>query len=285
MPERKHVSLKEVLASFDKALTKTAEEGIVADPAAVCPDCGQPSDQCVCEEGAHAEDLAAAAQALEEASANAAVANEEVVEAKDALKSVADEFINEHTAALKKEAQVFGELFAASVLEQMNKTAALEDHAAQSYGFVMNAMQKQASIYEEAYKNTLAKLAGFEDAEDMEAAAGQQLSPEEMLALMQANQEEEPAEVPEGVADQEVSDEELAQLAAVLAANEDAEDAPAPEEIAEAAAEDGASPEAVAQAANLLAEAREAEGDEKVAAEIVSNAYEQVMAALGKQQG
>lgn len=342
MAERNKISVKSVLDMFREAQTKTAQDmggmppdTMPMDPAAMqgvaqqaqpaqpegpCPQCGSPDGVCVCggeAGGVAGEDIAAAAQALEAAGANADAAGDaagqaqqEVVEAGEALKQVADEFINEHTAALKKEAQVFGELFAASCLEQMNKTAALQDATQNAYVAAAEAlggdmarganqlqkcaeeayamtMQKLAGqgvteddLYTESYRTTMAKLAGFDDPEDMEEAVGQELSPEEMAAIVAAQQED--AEEPEAVEDEAVEDDEADPL-----------DGMSEEEIQELAeqlaAEDGdeagdsePSPEEIAAAAELLAAEHSDDEEEKTAAlrDVMGEAYNNVTAAL-----
>lgn len=323
MAERKNPSLTEVLARFREAQTKTANDESGGEPA-VCPRCGNPSEQCVCvpaegapaPEGAAApgvEELAAAAQALENAgvSAEAAeaaadAAKDEVCDAKETLKAVADEFINEHTAALRKEAQLFGSLFAASCLEEMNKTAALQDAEQNAFLLARQVLSggqlrkcaedayahtqavlagaslpltKTAAVYEEAYRVVMAKFAGFDDPEAMEAAAGHELTPEEMAEMVAAQQAGEAGEAP---AEEDpldgLSDEELAALAAQLAEEEGAQEGEAPDDPGEV------TPETVAQAANMLAAAREA-GDEKTASvlmpKLANDTYAAVRAALG----
>ena len=320
MAVRKNPSLSDVLAAFRNAQVKTAEEELPAEAAApeaaaveaapeACPECGSPDGVCVCEQHTEVGELAAAAEALDAASHNAdeaeqvaEEAKEEVAEAKDALKAVADDFINEHTASLKKEAQVFGQLFAASCLEEMNKTAALQDAQENAYSAAAEAlnanslqkcaeeaymkvqdalndvpMVKQAAMYEEAYRMVMAKLAGFDDPEAMEAAAGQELTPEDMAAIVAAQQEEESEPEPESESESEaepeateggeapedplagLSEEEIAAIAAQLAEENGEEKA---EGEASEEEPDGTSPEAVAEAANLLAAAREAENAE-----------------------
>jgi len=363
MPLKKNPSLNEILAMFKNTLEKDASEGVVPEgvvpegaapegvvPAQACPNCGDPACDGSCqvapadpnaevqEAGVSAEDLAAAAEAVDAAQAHAEEAKEEALDAKETLKEVADEFINEHTAALTKEAQVFGQLFAASCIEEMNKQAALEDASTGAYHATQEALQqnvlqkcaaeayqltldtlggdagealplvKQAALYEAAYKETFAKLAGYEDAEAMEEDAGRELTPEEVAAIYQAAQGEAgegealPEEAAEAVADEaaepaenpleDLSDEELADLAeqissevearneADVAASEAAEaDAAAPEAEPEGGP---VSPEAVAQAANLLAAAREGEdgGEEKMASLVSRQAYEAALKAL-----
>lgn len=123
----------------------------------------------------------AAAEQTREAENQAGDAAGQVVDAKESLKAVTDEFVNEHTAALKKEAQIFGELFAASCMEQMNKVAALQKVEQNAYATTVDAlsavneaelMNKTAAIYDEAYFTTLAKFAGLESPEELQSILG-----------------------------------------------------------------------------------------------------------------
>lgn len=139
MPERTNPSLSDILNNFraarEKPLNKTANDGEIdpgmpgsgtMDPTLTPQEAPLPEG---CESGACAEgetgvgDLAAAAQQLDEAGEVANEAQEQVVDAAEALKAVADEFIEERAGTIAKEAQLFGQLFAASCMEQMNKTA------------------------------------------------------------------------------------------------------------------------------------------------------------------
>jgi hypothetical protein len=374
MAIRKNPSISEILSKFNSAMQKTAEdmepapEGAAvcpvcgdpacdgscaaaagAAPAEACPACGDPACDGSCAhdaEGVHSDDVAEAAHALEDATANAEAAQAEVAEAKEVLQDLADEFINEHTASLKKEAQVFGQLFAASCLEEMNKTAALQDAsanaysltsqvcdaqllqktAAEAYDIAMAAvrgvpfedeglsLEKQASLYTEAYRTVMAKMAGFDEPEEMEEAAGQELSPEEMAAIVAAAQDGEdgtepvyeggePAEeadepVPEDSVEgalADLSDEELAELAAQISDEveertgvdaAEAAEAEAAADQAEALSADEPvdSPESIAAAANMLADSRD-EDEEKLASDlstIADSAYKFAMQAMGR---
>lgn len=281
MPERENPSLSDILNTFRKSMSKTAGEEGMADPAAVDPSQTAPAAQntgvqhpegCECPEcvpAAEVDDLAQAAQNLDDARAQADMAEEQVVDAAGALKAIADDFIEERTETISKEAQLFGQLFAASCMEQMNKTAQLQEREARAYELASNAiaengMNKVAAeqlngVYDEAWRVSMAKLAGFDSSEEMEELAGRELSPEEILAIVEAVQNEaqdaENAEASElasliaeeqEAGDEDLTDEEVQALAAQLAEDEENEEA---------------DPEAVAAAANLLAEAREGELD------------------------
>lgn len=217
MAVRKNPGLSEILEAFKNAREKTA-----MDEAEECPECPP-------EEQDGMDNLVEAATMLEESSEQAeqlkgAVpeAEERVVDAAEALKEVADEFIAEHTENLAKEAQLFGQIFAASCIEEMDKTATLRNTEAEAYAVVDDTlkedqMNKIASIYDDAYRITMAKLAGFDDPEEMEEAAGQELDPEEMAAIVQELQDAEDEE-------EELTDEEIAELRDILAEHEDEDD-------------------------------------------------------------
>lgn len=305
MPERKNPSLSDILNTFraarEKPLNKTASNGEI-DPEIVDP-LLEPQEAPLpegCEGGMCVQDetgvgdLAAAAQQLDEAGEAASDAQEQVVDAAEALKAVADEFIEERAGTIAKEAQLFGQLFAASCMEQMNKTAMMQEHEVEAYNLAANALEnnmsltqgnelsleKTAAIYDEAWRTVMAKLAGFDDPDALDEAAGRELSPEEIAAIVAAAQEEEecgcgPDETcpacdqdGNGIKDEEEAD----ALASLIAAEQDAGDGDLTDEEVQALAEQLAEaeeeeeevdPEAVAAAANLLAEAREGEiGDE-----------------------
>lgn len=191
-----------------------------------------------------AGEVAAAAQQVKEASS-------QVVDAKETLKAVTNEFINEHTAALKKEAQVFGELFAASCMEQMNKTAALRQIEQNAYAVTVDAftsgadeadiMQKTAAVYDEAYFTTLAKFAGLDSPEELQAVMAENpkaLPPEVVNAAMSAS-----TDVPEEALEEE----------------DEMEDTPAaPAAVADALAEAASAASTNAEAIKSIAEAADA---------------------------
>ncbi len=300
MATRKNPSLSDILKSFREVQVKTANEEL-ADPAACpscggagCPDCPEAPDT------ATEDALGAAVAVLENAGAEADAANAEadnaeaeLVDAAEALKEVADEFIAEHTDDLAKEAQLFGQLFASSCMEQMGKEASLREVQEQAYAAAASAlnsnllqkcaaetyeiasqslgMDKQAALFGETYRQVMAKLAGFEDAEEMDEAAGHELSPEELAAIVAAQNEQDEDE--DGAAEEalaNMSDEEIAALAAQLEGEEGEEGEAEPD------------PETVAQAAELLSAIRNGEGEEEAPLDDVSGeAYNNTMAALG----
>lgn len=309
MAVRKNPSLSEILDAFKSAQAKTAEEMVPeevcptcggagcpdcmpVDPecdtcgGGGCPDCADPEcDTCGgegcpdCNAPADSEDLLGAAEALAGASEAADVADAEVVDAAETLKDMADEFINEHTASLRKEAQLFGQLFAASAMEEMNKTAALRDTCENAYRYASQVLDNPAAenligenmnltktascdIYTEAYRNVMAKFAGFEDADEAEEAYGQELSPEDLAALADAAEEAPAEDAEEIVEDADYTYDELAELAAQISEDTGAEVAP----------------EDVAEAANILSEAREGEIDEDAIAE---SAYQDALDQMG----
>lgn len=196
MAARNTPKLADLLRKFEEAQQKTAGEPVptsgdavpqaapVTEPASTAPT---------------AEKVAAAENQTKEAENQAGDAAGQVVDAKEALKAVTDEFVNEHTAALKKEAQIFGELFAASCMEQMNKVAALQQVEQNAYATTVDAlsavneaelMNKTAAIYDEAYFTTLAKFAGLESPEELQsilAGSPESLPPEVLNAALAAS--------------------------------------------------------------------------------------------------
>lgn len=241
MAARNTPKLADLLRKFEEARQKTAgeivmapEDALATPQAAVAPTAAVPSAPAVeaVPAASTAEEVAAAAQQVEEASS-------QVVDAKETLKAVTDEFINEHTAALKKEAQIFGELFAASCMEQMNKTAALQQIEQNAYAVTVDAftseaneagiMQKTAAVYDEAYFTTLAKFAGLD-------------SPEELQAALAESPEALPPEV----------------VNAAVAASGDMPDEDLEEDLGEAGGAEGGEPAAPAAVADALAEAANA---------------------------
>lgn len=312
MATRKNPSLSDILNSFREAQAKVASDELAPlEEAQACTTCGgEGCPECVDEDA-----LSSAVAALEDAGAVADMANAEadnaeagLVDAAEALKEVADDFIAEHTDDMAKEAQLFGQLFAASCMEQMNKVASLQQVqeeayalaqsqlmkcAAESYDYASESlgMEKRAALFQETYRQVMAKFAGYEDAEELDEAAGHELSPEELAAIVAERvQADDDAEgdnaLAEALANDDstlanMSDEEIAALAAHLegeAEEGDEADEDAPE----------TDPENVAQAAELLSALREggdedeaAEGDEEGGLDDVSqDAYAQTLAAL-----
>ena len=202
MAARNTPKLADLLRKFEEAQQKTAGEpvptsgdavpqaALVTEPASTAP---------TAEKVAAAEQTREAENQTKEAENQAGDAAGQVVDAKEALKAVTDEFVNEHTAALKKEAQIFGELFAASCMEQMNKVAALRQVEQNAYATTVDAlsavneaelMNKTAAIYDEAYFTTLAKFAGLESPEELQsilAGSPESLPPEVLNAALAAS--------------------------------------------------------------------------------------------------
>lgn len=276
MAEKKSLSLSDILNSFKSTMEKTAEgEMPAADPAAAAAPV----------EAAPAVDSNALAEAAQLLEATDAQATAEVADAAQTLQQVADEFIAQHTDALGKEAALFGQIFAASCMEEMNKTAALNDRRDQAYAFVMDAAspytadgglkkEAQEEVCRNSYFTVMAKIAGYDDPEELEAALGRELTPEdadEIAAMLAAEEEAAPAEgevteedvaaLAQAIEDGELTDEEIDVLAEALAAE------------GEAPAEGGElSPEEMAAVAN----------GEKVASDRAHQTYNKVLAALGK---
>lgn len=195
MAARNTPKLADLLRKFEEAQQKTAGEPVPTSGDAV------PQAAPVTEPASTAPtaEKVAAAEQTKEAENQAGDAAGQVVDAKEALKAVTDEFVNEHTAALKKEAQIFGELFAASCMEQMNKVAALQQVEQNAYATTVDAlsavneaelMNKTAAIYDEAYFTTLAKFAGLESPEELQsilAGSPESLPPEVLNAALAAS--------------------------------------------------------------------------------------------------
>lgn len=195
MAARNTPKLADLLRKFEEAQQKTAGEPVPTSGDAV------PQAAPVTEPASTAPtaEKVAAAEQTREAENQAGDAAGQVVDAEEALKAVTDEFVNEHTAALKKEAQIFGELFAASCMEQMNKVAALRQVEQNAYATTVDAlsavneaelMNKTAAIYDEAYFTTLAKFAGLESPEELQsilAGSPESLPPEVLNAALAAS--------------------------------------------------------------------------------------------------
>lgn len=276
MAVRNTPKLTEILKKFQEAQRKTATElaetpeGIVSQAQAGTDNTVQaPVVPTPAVDGvppvSTASDVAAAAQEVETAS-------EQVVDAKEALKAVTDDFINEHTAALKKEAQVFGELFAASCIDRMNKTAALQQAEQDAYLTTLETfgswhdetelMNKTAAIYDEAYFTTLAKYAGLESVEELQAALAETpeaLPPEVVNAALTASGID-PMAI-QGIADEEPAEDDDEDD------EEDTPHSPVSEALAEAANAASSNAEAIksiAEAADALAAEGQYEDDEDV---------------------
>ena len=269
MAARNTPKLADLLRKFEEAQQKTAGEPVPTSGDAV------PQAAPVTEPASTAPtaEKVAAAEQTKEAETQAGDAAGQVVDAKEALKAVTDEFVNEHNAALKKEAQIFGELFAASCMEQMNKVAALQQAEQNAYATTVDAlsavneaelMNKTAAIYDEAYFTTLAKFAGLESPEELQsilAGSPESLPPEVLNAVMAAS-----GDAPEAGGDV-VTGPEAGNAEAGEALTEDAPDEPeapgqntvvdALTEAASAASTNAKAIKSIAEAADALA----AEGD------------------------
>lgn len=269
MAARNTPKLADLLRKFEEAQQKTAGEPVPTSGDAV------PQAAPVTEPASTAPtaEKVAAAEQTREAETQAGDAAGQVVDAKEALKAVTDEFVNEHNAALKKEAQIFGELFAASCMEQMNKVAALQQVEQNAYATTVDAlsavneaelMNKTAAIYDEAYFTTLAKFAGLESPEELQsilAGSPESLPPEVLNAVMAAS-----GDAPEAGGDV-VTGPEAGNAEAGEALTEDAPDEPeapgqntvvdALTEAASAASTNAKAIKSIAEAADALA----AEGD------------------------
>lgn len=274
MAARNTPKLADLLRKFEEAQQKTAGEPVPTSGDAV------PQAAPVTEPASTAPtaEKVAAAEQTREAENQAGDAAGQVVDAKEALKAVTDEFVNEHTAALKKEAQIFGELFAASCMEQMNKVAALRQVEQNAYATTVDAlsavneaelMNKTAAIYDEAYFTTLAKFAGLESPEELQsilAGSPESLPPEVLNAALAAS-----GDAPEAGGDV-VTGPEAGNAEAGEALTEDAPDEPeapgqntvvdALTEAASAASTNAKAIKSIAEAADALAaEGNYDEGD------------------------
>ena len=274
MAARNTPKLADLLRKFEEAQQKTAGEPVPTSGDAV------PQTAPVTEPASTAPtaEKVAAAEQTKEAENQAGDAAGQVVDAKEALKAVTDEFVNEHTAALKKEAQIFGELFAASCMEQMNKVAALQQVEQNAYATTVDAlsavneaelMNKTAAIYDEAYFTTLAKFAGLESPEELQsilAGSPESLPPEVLNAALAAS-----GDAPEAGGDV-VTGPEAGNAEAGEALTEDAPDEPeapgqntvvdALTEAASAASTNAKAIKSIAEAADALAaEGNYDEGD------------------------
>ena len=274
MAARNTPKLADLLRKFEEAQQKTAGEPVPTSGDAVPQAAPVPEPAST----APTAEKVAAAEQTKEAENQAGDAAGQVVDAKEALKAVTDEFVNEHTAALKKEAQIFGELFAASCMEQMNKVAALQQVEQNAYATTVDAlsavneaeqMNKTAAIYDEAYFTTLAKFAGLESPEELQsilAGSPESLPPEVLNAALAAS-----GDAPEAGGDV-VTGPEAGNAEAGEALTEDAPDEPeapgqntvvdALTEAASAASTNAKAIKSIAEAADALAaEGNYDEGD------------------------
>ena len=288
MINTKNISLSELLRDFNAGLSKTAGEecppgtvcppdmpaapaaaaaaaGAPAEGEELCPECM--SNPCICEgegEGdASPEDMIQAAVA-------AKTKQDEAVDATKALRDMADEYIDNHDQAIAKEAAVFGEIFAKSACEAMNRySTPAETYTANDY-----SMFKQAC--DEAYAYALNKLAeeaaaSDEEDENLSAAVRDAAAAARALAEKKKKESKEEAASPEEMQDAAggAYDEAMAQMQGAPA--------PAPEGDPQAAAQ-GAYDEAMAQMQPAPAPV------DPQAAAASQNAYDQAMAQMQAQQ-
>lgn len=296
MINTKNISLSELLRDFNAGLSKTAGEdcppGAICDPAAapaapgapaapatpageeLCPDCM--SNPCICEgegEGdASPEDMIQAAVA-------AKTKQDEAVDATKALRDLADEYIGNHDQAIAKEAAVFGEIFAKSACEAMNRyNTPVETYAVDEY-----SMFKQAC--DNAYTFALGKIAEEaaaapdEEDENLSAAVRDAAAAARALAEKKKRESREKEATKEEMSDaaQGAYDETMAQMQGAPA--------PAPVPADPQAAAQGAYDEAMAQMQpGAPAPAPVPAPVDPQAAAASQNAYDQAMAQMQAQQ-
>lgn len=198
MPIRTPPSLSEILAQFNAARQKTAEDGLEEPPEAdnlppesedIPPVQAPPGDPI----GAAADDLVHAARKLEQADTDKGKAEDEVVDAADALKEIALNAANGHADALSKEAQIFGKIFAESVVSELNKTAADDGGKTMQAGPMSQAFiqVKLGEVYDEAYGLALSKIAeNAAYAEALRQLGYDPADPEAAAALAAAQEQE-----------------------------------------------------------------------------------------------
>ena len=289
MINTKNISLSELLRDFNAGLNKTAgadcPPGVVCQPDTVsvvpttpaegeelCPECM--SNPCICEgegeEDATPEDMLQAAVA-------AKTKQDEAVDATKALRDMADEYIDNHDQAIAKEAAVFGELFAKSACEAMNRYNNMD----QDY-----SMFKQACS--SAYEYTLNKLAEDAESSNLSDAVRDVAAATRALAERKADPDADTEQVA-----QDAYDETMAQLGDAGAAG-DEQTAAAQGAYNEAMAQMQQQPsaEATAQAAaqgaynEAMAQMQQGgpQGDTQAAAAASQNAYDQAMSQLQQAQ-
>lgn len=298
MINTKNISLSELLRDFNAGLNKTAGEdcppGAPCPPGAapapapagapapvageeLCPECM--SNPCICED----EDGDASPEDMIQAAVAAKTKQDEAVDATKALRDMADEYIDNHDQAIAKEAAVFGELFAKSACEAMNRYSyPMDMPTADEY-----SMFKQAC--DNAYTFALGKIAeeaaaanddDDDDEEDenlsaavRDAAAAARALAEKKKKESKEKDEEEATPEEMGDAAQGAYDETMAQMQGAPA-----QGAPAPAPADPQAAAQGAYNEAMAQMQPAAAPA----APQMAAAS--QNAYDQAMAQMQAQQ-
>ena len=280
----KTISLGDLLRDFNAGLNKQAEvadAAVVAPVAApapapapvpegeVCPECGQSPCVCECPDG---ECATSETDAMQEAAAAVDQKQNEAVDAAKVLKSMADEYIAKHDSAIQKEAAVFGEIFARSAYDTMQKQAAADEAYRHTMGYIDYDYEfsKQAEeAYEQAYNYTLCKIAAEEAYTTVspEAAAAQAVSDSAAAAksLVEHLTNKTDAESAAGAAAAQAYQETMNQLA---------DQQPAEDE--QAAAAQAAYDEAAAQ----MQQAQQVQPQQAAAAQ---NAYDTAMAQLQQQ--
>lgn len=166
MPERKKLSLTEVLAAFSKEASDTEAATMPADVAA--PIDTTPNDPLV----SAAKQVVDTANSLkmdqdsaESAAKRVADNTEKLDGAAEALKAIAKEAADNHEASIQKEAQVFGHMFAATVLDEFEKSAQVSAAETSAYSAVMDKIASEdlseelQKVAEEAYVMCLVKMA------------------------------------------------------------------------------------------------------------------------------
>lgn len=293
MINTKNISLSELLRDFNAGLSKTAgDEGAMPAPAPaampapaatpaegtgeeLCPECM--SNPCICEgEGEGTED--ASPEDMIQAAVAAKSKQDEAVDATKALRDMADEYIDNHDTAIAKEAAVFGELFAKSACEAMQRY----NEPAVDYN-----MFKQAC--DSAYEYALTKIA-----EEAAAAADESSEEDENLsaavrdaaaaarALAEKKKKEKPSDG-EGASPEEMGDAAQGAYDEAMAQMQPGAPAPAPAPADPQAAAQGAYDEAMAQMQGAPVAPAPAPVDPQMAA-VSQNAYDQAMMQMQAQQ-
>lgn len=276
MINTKNISLSELLRDFNAGMGKYAGEGcppgMVCDPAAapvdkeaLCSDCM--SNPCICEEPESPDP-----SEMVQAAATAKAKQDEAVDAAKELRDMANAYIEDHDKAIAKEAEVFGELFAKSACEAMQRYSEPVQ--------VNNSMPTDYPIFKQAcdtaYAYTMNKLAEGElpaedeeeDESDLAEAVRDAAAAARALAEHKAKKAKDKAKASDAEraeAAQGAYDEAMAQM----------QGAPAPADE-QAAAAQGAYNEAMAQ--------MQPQADPNAQAAASQNAYDQAMAQMQAQQ-
>lgn len=291
MPQKKPLSLSEVLTAFRKEANELVPEFTPDEvpvepqapivPAPVMEEPVTPNSAIV----SAAKQVVEAANELklderrvQSAAAGVEENSDKLENAADALKAIAKEASLKHSESMQKEAALFGQLFATTVLDEFSKQASLDEATSEAYSITMEKMAEEevapylSKVAEEAYAICLTKVAFDEAYAAMQQEDPNVIAPPAPMAPEMAQQPVMPEDYAEEGYPEEML-EELPEMPEAPEANDDNLDAAieATQTAAEAAR---AAAEAAQAAVEAAADDEDPETVQAVAEELPKIAHE-----------